>query len=182
VCITFGIFFSAVQIYASQANTEEPDAILVLGAGIMGTQLSFTLRYRLDRAAAIYNENPGSIIIVSGGLGDTAIITEAYGMKRYLEQMGIPSESILMEEEATSTFENFKFSQAILDEHFNGEDYTTVFVSDRFHLLRAKLIAMRLGMDADGSHGRSLRATLPMYYLREYFAFSWFLVNYPFLS
>jgi uncharacterized SAM-binding protein YcdF (DUF218 family) len=133
--------------------TKDEDAIIVLGAGIHGERVSLTLRDRLNAAIDCYEQNPDALIVVSGGQGPQEDISEALAMERYLVEHGIPADHILKEDRSTSTAENFAFSKALLDERF-GESYSTAYVTNDFHILRAGQVAHRAGFD-DISHAHS---------------------------
>lgn len=120
------------------------DSIVVLGAGIHGESISRILRERLDTAVKYYNKNTGAIIVVSGGQGPQEEITEALAMERYLIDKGVPQSSIIKEEEASSTFENFKNSKRLLDAFFDKE-YRTAFITNEYHIYRAEGIAKKCG-------------------------------------
>ena len=92
------------------------------------------LRQRLDTALIYLNDNPNSMAVVTGGLGNQASVTEAYAMGDYLINHGINPERIIYEEWSTSTQENLFFAKQLLDGHFYGQDYTVVIVTNDFHL------------------------------------------------
>ena len=56
--------------------------------------------------------------------------------------MGIAAERIWLEDQATSTVENFKFSLEMLE----GKDGSVGVLSNEFHLFRASLIAKKQGL------------------------------------
>ena len=143
------------------------DAIIVLGSGIRGELLTQGLKNRLDAAIECYEENEELIIVVSGGQGPQEDITEALAMERYLLSQGVPQEKIIKEEQATSTFENFVNSKAILDNLFEGE-YETAFVSNEYHIYRASSLARIAGFDAvTHTHSSTMWYTLVPSTLRE---------------
>lgn len=153
VCVVFS-FQSFLFIYGTNDTVDQKeDAIIVLGSGIRGERLSQGLKSRLNRAIDCYRLNPDVLIIVSGGQGEQETITEALAMERYLLEKGIPQSSIVKEEQATSTYENFKFSKEILDKRF-GSDYTVAFVSNDYHIYRASRLAKLAGFD-DTTHAHS---------------------------
>ena len=144
------VFVGAVIIFIysfgyTDTVTYNENAVIVLGAGLRGENLSLILKNRLDAAIEYYNRNPDAVIVVSGGQGNDEAISEALAMERYLYEQGIPLSKIIKEENSTSTEENFKFSKAILDERFEGE-YTVAFVTDDFHIYRAGKTAERAGI------------------------------------
>ena len=145
-CFIFGmVFLIALFGYGKKSNVNyNEDAVIVLGAGIQGEEVSESLRNRLDVVMRYYQKNSKVIIIVSGGQGPQEIITEALAMERYLLEQGVPAEQIIKEQMATSTWENFLYSKEILDRQFSGA-YKVAFISSDYHIYRAKLIAKSIG-------------------------------------
>ena len=152
---------------SSTAPPENADAVIVLGAGIHGDQVTRLLAKRLNAAFSYWESNPDTLIVVSGGQGPGETISEAEAMRRYLLSKGVPESSVLMEDAAASTQENFRFSKQLLDAYF-GREYSTVYVTNDFHVFRAGLVAKKEGLTA---HGLSSQSTewyvLPNCYLRE---------------
>ena len=56
--------------------------IIILGAQIRGKRVTEALKRRLDRGIRYLNENPETIVIVSGGRGKGEDITEAEAMAK----------------------------------------------------------------------------------------------------
>lgn len=131
------------------------DAVIVLGAGIRGDQVTQALAFRLDSAIEYYTENQNALIVVSGGKGLQETITEAEAMERYLLTRGIPQTNIVKEEQATSTQENMLFSKKILDEMF-GEDYRIAVITNDFHIYRGVEYARKIGFEAVTHKGARL--------------------------
>ena len=77
--------------------TGNEKAVVVLGAGLRGEQVSGLLARRLDAALAYYRQNPDVLLVVSGGQGPDEAIPEAEAMARYLQAHGVPGENILKE-------------------------------------------------------------------------------------
>lgn len=140
--VVFVLFLFLYGSADSDAYTE--DAVIVLGAGIRGEELSDNLKNRLDCAIAYHAKNPAAVIVVSGGQGPQEDITEALAMERYLLANGIPKQQIIKEEKATSTAENFRFSKALLEQKFNAP-YSFAFITSDYHVYRAKNIARLTG-------------------------------------
>ncbi|MDL2237907.1 YdcF family protein [Christensenellaceae bacterium OttesenSCG-928-K19] len=165
--IALTVTMSALMLSAAN-TTPQPgaQAVIVLGAGIKGDQVSWTLQNRLDKAAGYYEQNPNALIVLSGGYGKGKNISEAQAMEKYMLGIGIPASAMIKEERSTSTNENFRFSKELLDERF-GNSYHTVYVTNDFHILRAGINAKDEGLTAEG-----LSAPTPIYiafnnYLRE---------------
>lgn len=159
------VIFLAAYGHMDNATGGE-DAIIVLGAAVHGEEVSLPLAYRLDRAAEYWRQNPAAVIVVTGGQGFQEHVSEAEAMARYLQRLGIPQEKILKEEQATSTYENFQYSKAVLDQYFQT-DYTVVLVTNHFHIYRAAQLAKRAGLNVRHVHADLLWYTLPPNYLRE---------------
>lgn len=146
-CVFVVVFSAFLEIYGrNNTTTGNEDVVIVLGAAVKGTEVGRTLKLRLDTACDYLNKNPDSVVVVAGGKGYGEDITEAEAMKNYLVSVGISENRILKEEKSTSTFENFKFSKEILDKKF-GKNYKVAFVTNNFHVLRAKSIAKDAGLN-----------------------------------
>lgn len=147
---------------------ENGDYIIVLGARVRGEQISLSLKARLDKACAYLNENPDTKAILSGGQGPGENISEAEAMQRYLVAQGIEKERLYLEDQSKDTTENIKNSFEIIDGQ--KEEATVIVVTNRFHVLRSKMIAGDLGKKVSGIGARTLPYLIPTYYLREFFA------------
>lgn len=126
--------------------TYDEDAVIVLGAGLRGENVSRSLKCRLDAAVAYHAKNPDAVIVVSGGQGENEDIPESLAMKRYLVAAGVPENLIIEESLSTSTRENFAFSKSILDERFGG-DFCVAFITNDYHVPRAGFLASDAGFD-----------------------------------
>lgn len=139
------VFSSFLLIYGvTDSVTYKEDAIIILGAAIHGETPSRVLRERLDAVVKYYEKNNDVLIVVSGGKGPQESVTEAEAMEKYLIGKEIPKKSIIKEEKATSTFENFVFSKKILDDECE-KGYTSAFISNEYHVYRAGGIAQNAG-------------------------------------
>lgn len=144
--------------------------MIVLGTTVDGTEPSSMLRDRIDAAAEYMEENPDVIAIVTGGKGDTENISEAQCMYNELVKLDIDPGRILMEDQATSTAENFRYSVALLEEELGRVPNNIGVLSSEFHLLRAKIIAKSYGLDvATVSAHTSDSKTFFTYFVREIF-------------
>ena len=149
------------------------DAVIVLGAGVNGTEPSLSLRTRLDKALEYLEYWPDIPAVLTGGTGYGEDISEAQCMYNYLTERGVDPDRLLLEDQASNTAENFALSKPLLYEA--GVDVardTVAVVTNDFHIARSELIAAREGYgDTAG-----IPASLPWahleinYYLREAFA------------
>ncbi|AGA67934.1 hypothetical protein Desdi_0388 [Desulfitobacterium dichloroeliminans LMG P-21439] len=150
---------------------EQVEYLIILGAGLNGDELSWTLWERVDKGLRILEKNPQMKVVVSGGQGPGETIPEAEAMARYLKEHGISSKRILLEDQSTSTAENFRYSRTLLDqvEDFNPAEPLLVITSD-FHMFRSKVLAQRNGLNPVGVTCSTPWYIRPNSYLREYFA------------
>ncbi len=172
VCILLlvtGIIGSAIMIHTelnSQIeNSDSIDYAIVLGAGLIGDQVSERLKIRLDTAYLTLKDNDLPII-VSGGKGANELISEAEAMKRYLVEKGIKKDRIILEDQSTSTYENLKFSKALIPE----ESKSILIITSDFHMYRAKMIGRRLGWRVEGVSAVHPKAERLRLMKREVFA------------
>lgn len=164
---------SNILLHGKGMPAAPADAVIVLGAGVNGTQPSLTLRTRLDAALEYLEGHPDIPVVVTGGQGYGENITEARCMYDYLTARGVDPARIILEEQATSTAENFAFSASCLVEAGidPAADMIAVVTND-FHIYRANLIAARQGY----GYVFGVPAELPWlhlevnYYVREAFA------------
>ena len=135
--ITGGVIARSAQ----GTDAPEADYLIVLGCQVNGTIPSRMLRQRLDAAVDYLNTNPDATAIVSGGNGPGEDISEAECMHTYLIAKGIDTERIILEDRATNTMENLRFSLALME-----DSASVAIVSNEFHLYRAGQMAEQLGL------------------------------------
>lgn len=166
-------FFCVLEIWViSYAHTDHKTpaaAVIVLGAGVNGTQPSLSLATRLEAALAYVQDKPGIPIVVSGSQGRGEEISEARCMYNWLTARGVAPEQILLEEQANNTIENIRYSLAILSDQGIDTTRNIAVVSSDYHLRRASLY-MDGNMVPVAAHmpARYLPLTIN-YYIREAF-------------
>ena len=172
-CVCVGLAAAAVTgilIIKAAAGTPDTacDYVIVLGAGVNGTEPSLTLRERIDAAYNYLTAHPDAVCIVSGGQGNGESITEAACMYRELTEMGIAPERIWQEDKATNTRENLAYSLDLIDRNTGTRPTRIGLVSSEYHLYRAGLFAREQGLDACGIPAKTSWFSLRLnYYLRE---------------
>lgn len=122
------------------------DLLIVLGCQVNGTEPSRMLRQRLDAAVELLNAHPETTCIVTGGKGDGENLSEAACMYNYLVAAGIDPSRLSMEDRATSTIENLRYTLEILQSQGGVPERITI-LSSEFHLYRAGQMAADLGME-----------------------------------
>ena len=167
-----------IEIYVINVGSSDPsalpaDAVVVLGAGVNGTQPSLSLYTRLTAALDYLEENPDVPVVLTGGLGYGEELTEARCRYDWLTARGVDPARLIMEEQAGNTAENFAFSKELLEEQgIDPAENLVAVVTNDFHIARSRLIAARQGY----GHAFGVPAKLPWrhlevnYYLRESFA------------
>ena len=166
------LIFSLTEALIIHASFGQPDTdceyIVVLGAKVNGTEPSVSLSDRLDAAYDYLTENPGVIAVLSGGQGEDENLTEAECMFRQLTARGIDPQRLWMEEQATSTWENLKFSLNLIEEKTGTRPQKIGLLSSEYHLFRAGLFARDCGVEAVGIPAKTSWPTIRLnYFLRE---------------
>ncbi len=145
--------------------------VIVLGAGVNGTEPSLSLRNRLEAALDFLEKAPGATLVLSGGQGPGEQISEAECMRRWLAARGVAPERLILETRAATTRENIEFSLALIEQREGERPEEIAIVSSEYHLLRAKMQAKKLGVS--DCAGVAARTTLPVlrvnYFIREGF-------------
>lgn len=137
--------------------------LIVLGARVFPDgRPSMVLRQRVARAAERYRERP-CLLLLSGGAPDGRP-TEAAVMAALLVAEGVPPAALELEPDSHTTDENAQHCSARL--LARGITLATV-VTDRFHLLRARQLFRRHGLEVAtlGSKHRAPRRTDRLYWL-----------------
>lgn len=172
VCLGFGIIAAAITgiivVRAAGGQEEDCDYVVVLGAGVNGTVPSLSLRERLDAAYDYLDAHPEAVCVVSGGQGNGEDITEAQCMFNDLTARGIDEARVWMEDQATNTRENIRFSLDLIEEKTGTRPEQIGLVSSEYHLYRSGLLARAENVTSYGIPARTSWITLRInYYLRE---------------
>ena len=124
---------------------QPPNYLIVLGCRLEGESPGSCLTERIDAAAEYLKAHPDCYAVASGGQGADEVISEAEAIARALKKRGIDPKRILKEERSTSTIENFSFAKELLDEREQGNPYFLAFVTNDFHVYRARKLAEKAG-------------------------------------
>ena len=120
MCCTGILVFMVVEImvFAGVAarDTSKLDYVIVLGARVKDTGLSKSLKNRLDKAIQHLDENPGTILVLSGGQGEDEPVSEASAMRDYLVYNGVREKQMILETRSFSTVENIAYSRVAIEE------------------------------------------------------------------
>ena len=148
----------AIIIHKSFGDPQESvDYVVVLGAKVNPNGPSVSLWDRICAAYEYGEEHPDTILILSGGQGTDEPITEAECMHRELCELGLDPKRLRIEDEATSTWENLKFSLDIMEEEFGFRPKKIGVLSSEYHLFRASLFAKACDVEFVGIPARTSR-------------------------
>ena len=173
------IFIASVflGIYGSVNDTDyTEDYLIVLGCGIKDSRPTMVLEERLDAAIEYVKQNPEVTIIVTGGQGPNENMPEAQVMYNYLVENGIDSDNIIKESESHNTYENYQFSDKMLNNSL--KEHNIVTVTSDYHMFRAKLYAKLAGIDTNTYSTRTSIYFVPVSYVRESLAIIKMLLYY----
>ena len=183
------LFYS--WIYRILPRRRQYDYIIIHGAGLDGPRPTPLLAGRIDKALELWNkQHQHGKFVVSGGQGADEVVSEAQAMRDYLLDKGVSANAILMEDKSTTTWENLRYSLAIIraDRATSGGtdaarddvtasdsagacgDFTTAVVSSDFHVFRCAEYAHNLGIKADGIGSHTKGWYWPTAFIREFIA------------
>lgn len=153
--------FSFTEYHIIQASFGTPDAeaeyLVVLGAKVRDDGPSVSLWDRINAAADYLKAHEDTIAIVSGGQGEDEPITEAQCMHDELVKLGIDESRIWMEDKATSTDENMRFTLDLIEEKTGTRPEKLAILSSEYHLYRSSLMAKKLGIEFVGVPAKTSR-------------------------
>jgi uncharacterized SAM-binding protein YcdF (DUF218 family) len=159
-------------IYGRTGRRRGFDGIVVLGAGLIGDQVPRLLANRLDRAMRLYHRDREAgrspVIVVSGGQGSDEQVSEAFAMSEYLLERGVPDDDIVLEDQATTTEENLRYSKALLAER--GLNGRVVAVTNNYHVFRTAVLSRKQGLRLQVIGAPTAWYFVPSAFLREFVA------------
>jgi uncharacterized SAM-binding protein YcdF (DUF218 family) len=164
------IMHTLITSEADEIPSDGADFLVVLGARLYGETPSPTLVLRLQEASEYLDRNPDTVAILSGGQGKDEWISEAEAMAKYLENKGISRHRLLIEDESTNTWENIENSFMLIDSVEGLENVKITIVSSEYHIYRAKLLARRQGIEAEGLPAEVPSSVVITSWIREYLA------------
>ncbi len=148
--VTFLILVGYIYLSPSASPVSDTGAdrvYIVFGAKVNESGPTKTLAARLRCAAELMELDKNAICIVSGGQGPDEPVTEASSMKDYMVSLGTSPERIYLEEKASNTRENIRYSVELIDKlGLDGREI--VCVSSDTHIPRIRLMCHDEGVDA----------------------------------
>lgn len=148
------LMLRAWELPPEPVNTiSEPiDIAIVLGGYVFinssSDQINFTRSVpRLTLPLQEYNKGKIKKLLLSGASGQIMgdKINEARLVKDFLQDLGIPSGDIIVEDQSRNTFENAAFSAKIIRDSF--PDASAVVVTSGYHMRRARACFRKQNLD-----------------------------------
>lgn len=173
-----GLFIIA-EVRAHRGNAKgKKDFLLILGCRVRGNEAEETLRMRAEKAADYLKEYPETAAIACGGIvHEDQNISEAQAIEEILVSEGIEKERIIREDKSTTTVENFKNAKKIIEESGDLDSFRLALLSSDFHLMRAKMIAKKAGLDCQTVSAPSPKKEKLKNYTREFFSLIGFITG-----
>jgi len=170
---------AAILRVGGQDEAAPSDAIVVLGAAVGRNGPTPVFAARLDHGVALYKEGIAPKLVLTGGVGDGMLLSEAEVGRTYVVKQGVPASDVLIETRSRTTRENLSEAWAVM--RSNGLE-TAVLVSDPYHLRRAAEMAEDLDMvvltsPTPTTAYRSWRTKLPFLAREVYFSHHYLLAN-----
>lgn len=131
----------------SSSDSGLQNVYVVFGAKVKADGPAKTLASRLEVAVDVMLEDEDAVCIVSGGQGPDEPFTEASCMRDYMVERGVSADRIYLEEKASNTRENIRYSVALIEE-LGLSDRQIICISSETHIPRIKLMCSRESVDA----------------------------------
>lgn len=146
--VTITVLAVRIEEQSTRDEAQRADVILVLGAAEYRGRPSPVLRARLDHALDLYNRRLASRIMTTGGPGGDPLFTEGGVGRTYLMSQGVPSESVIVENEGESTVQSTAMAGEIMR---RMGLQSVIVVSDGYHVYRVKRLLQAHGLKVYGS-------------------------------
>lgn len=160
-----------IMFLGTDVGNNNYQKVLVLGYELKDDQMSETLKMRLDTALE-YSIDKDSTFILCGGITRENTVSEAAVMKDYLVAHGLDESRIILEDQSKDTLENIANALEYIDDKRD-----VLVISSNYHVFRAKMIASKAGLEADGLGSKAPLSLIPNQLLFEKIAIIGLLIN-----
>lgn len=124
-------------------SSQKADVCIVFGSTVDNEgNPSPQLKVRLDRAVELYKEALVKTFIVSGAT-DNSGNNQASVMKNYLMSNGVPSLSIIVDEQSVTTYDTAKKAKQVME---NKGFESVILVTQHYHMTRARYTMQSFGV------------------------------------
>lgn len=170
---TSAVLYMPKIIEESKKNYRDNcDYLLILGSGVIGADTpSEQMVSRMKTGAQYLKENESCFVIPCGGcFRPEQKISEAQLIANYLVETGVDEGRIILEDNSTTTFENFEFAKKIIEEHSGKSvnELKVAFLSSSYHIFRSEHVASLCGFNNIGKVTAPTGKDMPKRLLREY--------------
>ena len=155
--LVVGVTEAAIIAASFGSPSESVEYVVVLGAKVNRDGPSVSLMDRICAAYEYAQEHPDTVLILSGGQGTDEPVTEAQCMHRELIDLGLHPRQLRQERQATSTWENLKYSLDLIEAETGSRPSKIGVLSSEYHLLRASLFARACNVEFVGIPARTSR-------------------------
>lgn len=167
--IHFYLFILNIFLVNVFKPKQKPDFIIVLGSGLVEGKVTPLLASRINKGIEVSNKYQVPIVF-SGGQGSDEPLAEGLAMKNYALKNNEQLIEVLVEDKSRNTWENFKYSQTIIEKHSNLENIKIDFVTSNYHVFRAGWYAHKANINALGIGSKTAFYFLPNAIIREFVA------------
>lgn len=181
ICILAGLLLVAAAVIsmerAAKTQTVPADTpAIVLGCRVKGEVPSRILSERTNAAYDYLQTHEQAVAVLSGGMGEGELISEAECMKRLLLERGIDEKRLLIEDQSVNTQTNLSNSKKLLEETLGETPSQVVIITSEFHEYRAIFHAKQLGFQPVAYASKTGISYKIPFYLREIVAviYTWF--------
>ncbi len=143
-------FACLIILFSYDFGASDGDYLILLGGGLSDDRETLTMTGRVDRAARYLRKYPDCKVIVSGGITGNNTVSETKVMRDLLLEYHIQDARIIPEDKSQNTKENILFSRKLIE-----DGAKTVICSSDYHILRAKLIALKQCFKVNSISSRS---------------------------
>src|SRR3954452_2361763 len=156
VVVIVALAYVALEIerQSTRDEAQPSDVILELGAAEYRGRPAPVFRARLDHAYDLYTRKLAPHIMTTGGAGGDPVFTEGDVGRSYLIGKGVPSESIVVENESETTVESLARASEIMR---RMALQSAIVVSDGYHIYRVKKMLQFRGIHVYGSPRKETR-------------------------
>lgn len=165
----FAAFLGYSLLYPRLVHRRRADWVIVLGAGLSSDGgVTPLLASRLRTGLQEFRRRGATTLIVSGGQGADEPRPEAEAMAEWATENGADPAAVRREDRSENTEQNLRFSRELVpagDEAAGG-----LIVTSNYHVLRAAILARRLGLPAQAAGAPTAGYYWPSAMIREYIA------------
>jgi uncharacterized SAM-binding protein YcdF (DUF218 family) len=180
LCVS--VVLAGLVVYTGTVDSAvRSDVIVVLGAALNRDGTPYrALTRRAEHAASLWSRGMAARVICTGGIGAHVQVprSEADGCREVLMRHGVPRTAIVLEESSRTTAGNAREAQQVMQRHGWRR---AIVVSDSYHVLRARYLFVRAGVDVVTSPVPAVQVGSPLFYVmsvvREVAALQWQMVG-----